>query len=684
MPPNSSRKKIPEFAKEPHKLSANTHRLMENYKDDYESHAKGIFQEAIQNSIDAKKTDYTDVKITIRYDPEKRILSIRDYGTTGMPHCKKCYWGRIAHKDDCHEENCNWGNFHYLGGLGKPLGSLGSRGQGKSLLIVAGSKTIVRTKIASVRNLDMTETMASEWARSGDDWTWILSEDNLMKPDEPEGSEIIIEGIIDNVHNDLLKSENIINDISKTWCAAIKKGVQIRFGYAGKELQKIGMPHFPKAEIADGKPIMKKISKIPVTFNRKKVGELTDITIYLADEPVPPELRGIALIKKGTQVITREREFGRKISTELQDRIYGWASYDCNYPNRFLCACEKPGHRGFTADTIYIKVQDLLQSTVEDFLLPFEKQRFKPHLTEKDLKRARLNLEVLQKAFEEVPDFNPWSGSDDITRKRERKEFPNYPYISDIKLDKEFYDYDDIAHVEITILNPTKDWQRYLHLTIEALDKGLSQLEVWEYPPHVIPMLNPAIEEKKGRIVFKCDLPIIDDFGIGKNFLRCILSERPPRNDDATKTVDREYSRASHSIWVGIEPIPIKRGPPTGGHKGDDGKKGTIRDLAPITDESLDPIQNEIMPIWSEGDIWFYTKGARMRIVYDTQQRAADSVLYELVAEAIAERRIKDFIGMNPQNTFDKEQVLQQFKNIEDLRKRFLRSCEKLRATSRD
>ena len=33
---------IPEYAKGRKKLSANTHRLMESYKDDYPSHAKGI------------------------------------------------------------------------------------------------------------------------------------------------------------------------------------------------------------------------------------------------------------------------------------------------------------------------------------------------------------------------------------------------------------------------------------------------------------------------------------------------------------------------------------------------------------------------------------------------------------------------------------------------------------------
>ena len=656
---------------------------MESYKDDYESHAKGIFQESIQNSIDAKKSDYKDVKIIIRYDPKNRILSIRDYGTTGMPHCKKCFWGRISGAEDCHDDHCSWGNFHYLGGLGKPLNSLGSRGQGKSLLIVAGTETIVRTKIASPKSFHKTDTMASHWTRSGNDWTWVLSEDYLMKSDEPEGSEIIIRGVIDPVHDELLDAERIIQDISKTWCAAIKKGVQIRFGYIDKDLQKIGMPHFPVPATDSGKPIVKKISKIPVTYNKKKIGELTNVAFFLAEEPLPRELRGIALIKKGTQVIERDTDFGRKISTELQDRIYGWASYDCNFEGRFLCACEKPGHRGFTPHPHYKKVQDLLQQNVEDFIIPYEKRKFKPRLTEKDRKRAQINLDVLQRAFAEVPDFNPWSGTDEITRKRNKKESPEHPFISDIKLDKEFYNYEDKAHIEIIILNPTKEYQKYLQLTIEALDKGLSRLNAWEY--HDIPIIDPAVADKKGRIVYTLDIPIIDDFGIGKNYIRCILQNQPPRqkgSDSSTESIELE--RALHSIWIEIEPEIISRSPPKGGNKGDDGRKGTIQDLSPITDDSLDPIQNEIMPIWSDGDIWFNTKGARIGLVYETQPRVADSILYEMIAEVMAERRLKDFMENSPQEKFDKDQVLQHFQNVDVLRKKFLRSCEKLRAASRE
>lgn len=680
---------IPEYAKGRKKLSANTHRLMESYKDGYPSHAKGIFQEAIQNSIDARLSNYKDVKITIKYDSKKRILSIRDYGTTGMPHCPKCYWGRRNDsKEECHEPNCNWGNFHYLGGLAKGFGELGSRGQGKSLLIIAGTKTIIRTKIADTKTKnsdDKSVTMASQWIRDHDDWEWELIPEQSMTVSDPAGSEIIIYDVIDAVHNELTKPDEIIHDLSQTWCAAIKKGVLIRYGLVDKNLEKIGIPHYPPpTQDRKGSPVKKTISVLPVTFHGQHVGELHDVTIYLSEEPVPEEIRGIALIKKGNQVITRITDWGRKNRRELQDRVYGWASYDCSPSKPFLCLCEKPTHRGFTPHPYYTKLHDLLQKKVEDFLSPYEKEMFKPRLTSKDKKRAQLNLDIIKKALDEVGDFNPWSGLDEVTIKKKQRTPPINPYISQIELDKKFYQYNQTAHTKITILNPTAEYQKWVHLTIEALDKGLSQLAKWEYPPHDLPMLNPANDEKKGRIVVDIDIPISSDFGEGKNFIRCTLKNNPnpanKPNNEQSSSDEKILDSGSHSLWVGMEPDHFQRKLPSGGTSGEGTNAGNLKELVPITDPAMDPEQFEVYPIWSEGEIWYSTHGARLGLVYETQPRAADSIIYELIAEAISEQRLKNIIELSNQNSYDKEQLLEHYRNIDEMRKKFLRACERNRS----
>ena len=217
------------------KVASATNRLMEAYIDDYPTtHALGIIREAIQNSIDARinPADFKHTSISINYDPERRILRLRDYGTTGMSHCEKCHWGiRNDSDEDCHEHACKWGNFHYLGGLAKNANQLGIRGQGKSLAIVAGDKFIVRTKI---EDNDETKSMASEWSQEGEDWYWELIPESAMKNGESIGTELIIYNVKDDIHEQLLDFNSVKDDISLTWFPAIQKGVRIRFRYKGK------------------------------------------------------------------------------------------------------------------------------------------------------------------------------------------------------------------------------------------------------------------------------------------------------------------------------------------------------------------------------------------------------------------------------------------------------------------
>jgi hypothetical protein len=659
---------------------------MESYKDDYPSHAKGIVQEAVQNAVDARLDDlgFKKVVITIEYNPESRILRIRDYGTTGMSHCSKCDWGyRNDTNEDCHEKDCKWGNFHYLGGIAKDLKHLGSRGQGKSLLIVAGDHLVVRTKVATSDGSHV--AMGSIWTREGEDWYWEKASGEALKPTESPGTEFVCYGVIDKVHDQLLDAEDIKNDVSITWFKAIEKGVTIRFGYTGKELMKVGSPHFPPTQMNDeGKPIVRHRASIPVSYNRKTVGDLVDVELRLAADPVPSELQGIALVKNGTQAIERITKWGRKIRQELQDRLYGWAMYYCTEDRPFLQVCEKPGHRGFNLHQYYGKTMDLLQQQVEDFLMPYEKQLIKPRLMEKDRKRAQQNLEVIQKALEAIPEFNPWSGEKTLPRKRTVRPPPDHPYISSISFDKESYKRGEHAATEIVLLNPTREYQPFVHLTVEALDEGLNRLAIWEFPPEQLPLLGPSSDEEKGRIKKEFDIAISEDFGAGRNWVRCTLLERKPMtptNGNADTVVENLLDRESHSLWIEVEPTKIARGPPTGGSSGEGGKPGNIQKVVPVSDESLDPVAHEVMPMWQAAEIWFFTKGARMRYVYESDPRTADSVFYEIVSEAIAERIARTSIESDVRDRLDKSQVLDEMKRLEELRKRFLRTCEQYRSS---
>ncbi|MFQ5910116.1 MAG: hypothetical protein ACE5IJ_05265 [Thermoplasmata archaeon] len=417
-------------------------------------------------------------------------------------------------------------------------------------------------------------------------------------------------------------------------------------------------------------------------MGRELVGELLDVELLLTDEPVPEDIRGIALIKNRTQVIERLTGWGRKIPTELQDRLYGWATYYCTEDRPFLLVCEKPGHRGHGPHGYYRKAKELLHRQVEDFLLPYAKQQMRPKLTKKDRVRARQNLQIIRKALEQIPEFNPWSGEGMLSQPPEPKAPPEHPYISSLILDKEYYDYGDTAHAQVVILNPSATYQPFIHLTLEALDEGLSRLAIWELAPTDMPLLKPADDERKGRIETTFQVPISEDFGEGRNWLLCTLTNVPPpgspkSKDDASS--EELYDRKGHALWVETPPerkIRERRG---GGSRGDDRKRGTLANLVPIT-APLDPIEHEVIPMWSDAEIWFYTKGARIAGVYESDPRAADSILYELVAEAIADRIAELRLEEDVREKLDKTQILDEFRWLDELRKNFLRACERLRA----
>jgi hypothetical protein len=237
--------------------------------------------------------------------------------------------------------------------------------------------------------------------------------------------------------------------------------------------------------------------------------------------------------------------------------------------------------------------------------------------------------------------------------------------------------------VSVVVLNPTAEFQPFIHLTVEALDEGLSQLAVWEMPPEKLPTLNPAKEDEKGKISIDVNIPVTKDFGPGRNWVRCTLINRLPvtsKNPDATLYDENLLSRNSHSLWVGVVPEKQKRTGSTEGGKGEDERQGTMTNLIPITDPDLDPVENEVMPFWADGEMWFFTKGARMGLVYETQPRTADSILYELIAEEISKRILERSLELDARESFDKNQVLGEFARIDELRRKFLRACEKQRS----
>ena len=393
-----------------HRVKANVDRAMKSVKDSYASHASGLLQEVIQNAADAKRPDapWKDWSLTIRYDPDQRVLTVRDYGTTGMPHCSKCNWGELPNSEACADEKCSWGVFHGFAFVGKEGGKLGSRGQGKSLAIVAGMKTLVRTLVAS----DAKKRMASIWkvSEKEQDWTWELSPSDAPPENWSPGTEIEVHGIIDEVHKQLMDRQEILSEIQARWYPLLKKGGTIRFGYSkGAGMKAANSPAFPALTIGhDDKEVVLVRQRLEIKHEGKIVGELQDLRICLAAQPFPENDRrqGIALIKNGMQVIARLDRFPRRILPEVQQRIFGEVTIPCSREQPFLEPAEDPNHRGYKAyDAVYQKVRLAIEQEVETLVEPFLIPLQQKAIRKEDHEKALRALDVLRKAIEEVPEL---------------------------------------------------------------------------------------------------------------------------------------------------------------------------------------------------------------------------------------------------------------------------------------
>jgi hypothetical protein len=503
-----------------------------------------------------------------------------------------------------------------------------------------------------------------------------------MSPEDKPGTELVMRGVNPDLHEELLDTQPLINDISQMWFKALERGTTIRVGHVGRPFRKVGPPAFPVT--ADGKsgvPTAKHRDRIPVSVNHRVVGELEDVSLFVAKEPVPEAIRGIALVKNGTQVIDRLTRWGRRIPIDLQDRLYGWATYYCTAERPFLLKCERPGHRGFTPHTYFTRTLELLQQQEEELLLPLVKQELVPRVTERDRKRAQQNLLVLQQAFAENPGFNPWAGEGALSRERSPRPPPVTPYVSEVKLDRESYRRGDSVRVQIVILNPEPTPYPFAQLTVEGLDDGLSPLTVDDLTPGRLPVLPAARGQEKGRLTAETTIKISSDFSKGRNWVRCTLLNRPPWGEEGSAGLEaKRLDRKGHELWVEQSPPARTHGPPTGGSTGLTGRLGTVQRVNPITEGDLDAAENEIMPFWDVGEFWFYTRGARIAPVYEKQPRTADSVLYELIAEVVSEKVAQSRLDADTRDHLDKAEVLGEFRVIEEARRRFLRSCERFRS----
>jgi hypothetical protein len=534
---------------------------MKQYVDQFGKigHARGILGESVfQNTIDAAfRGVIGKVKVEVFVDPVKRSMTIRDRGTTGMYHCDECYWSDIIEEGEVVGEcenfiNCPWSTFHTMAMEGKGGGYLGQRGMGKSLLSLAGTGGIkVRTRTTSG------ETMAS-WFRAVPEsgtgaWEWLLiPEEAWTGPGDP-GTEIEVVGLKDEFIEEFKNFSEMVTDyILPYWFFAISEGMEVKLMYRNGEPIRIGpgatKEMFPK----EGQLLGKKIYKsVPIKMRGSTVGKISNLNIFLAEEPIAEELRGIALVKDGKQVITRLQSFGRAIDPELQDCVFGWVN-----TGHLLDEFEEPNHLGYQTRPLLVrKTREKIESLTRSFLEPYQKERQKSKpVSPVDIAKAEEIREAVNKAFDEVPEFNPWDdGKDPGTQAGEKEDCKKCgqkpcvcprpppkektkPWISSIKFEPKtesgYYDSGEEIKARVVISNPLDKKFPTMGLKWAATNLShepvigpfsVSKDEFGELPRGYGGIEGPGQIEKEFEFEVSLGKPTDGGFRKGKNWLKVAI-----------------------------------------------------------------------------------------------------------------------------------------------------------------
>ncbi len=439
-----------------HTPQVNKHHVWKGYVDSYGNHTFGILQEDGQNSFDAYplSTHPKEMKIVIKYDADARVLRHRDFDTPGMPHCHECEWGIRSNGMECTNVECPWGCFHNMGYSGKAGTALGSRGMGKALQLLAGSRTIVRTTLSDGR------FRASAWERVAGDWQWRDAPEFAERFSSP-GTEIATYDIIEPVHQQLLDPKAIVAELQERWFRLLSQGATIEYLLVKDGSQQrfvVHEPPSPELDTSQGEEKAQRIdSKVVIPYQGRRVGELRNLHLYLAKRAFPEgdSRWGVAIVKNGKQTISRFTEFPDEIPEGIRKRIFGFCDAICSTEEPFLKDAETAQHTGYQwSHPTYKAVRRELREIVKQFVQPFLRAGGE-RVTAEEQAEAKEILAVFNKALADVPEFGLFGKELESQKRKVVTKNKDYIYLSRLDVENKSYARGERAPVEAVVKNPT-------------------------------------------------------------------------------------------------------------------------------------------------------------------------------------------------------------------------------------
>lgn len=644
--------------------------VMKVYVDEYDNHAMGILQEDAQNGFDAypQGTSPKNMKLEFKYDADNRILTYRDFDTSGMTHCTECDWGIRSDSTPCINDNCRWGCFHNLAYSSKDVASLGSRGMGKSLHMESGSRTIVNTSLPDGRN------MASLWEIIDEDWKWKRYPEGAEELSSP-GTKITTYDVKDNIHDDLINIEKVNLEFQMKWFRLLDQGativyVLIRNGNkVRKVIPKLTLPTIESHKVDKPTKLVK--NKVVISLHRKRLGELRNLHLYLAKEPFNDEDKrcGIAIVKNGKQTIQIYRELPSDIPEKIRRRIFGYVDANC-ISKPFLNEAENSTHTGYRwSHLTYKAVRAELNKIIRSFCEPFIRETGE-RVTEKEQKEAAEILNLINQTLDSIPELQIFglegsgiSGTPEINVK-------TVPYISRIDPSNERFDRGDKIEVKAIIKNPTS---RDLILKTE--------FNLYDPTPVVISDRTSGIlilkgsPEKPSTVEESWIIHVDDSMISGIYWIQVSLLDKDGEQimNDNDKP---EKKRAS--IFIEQDPPSIIRKARTGAGsqrtsgrtRGGEGKGG-LAVLQAIKRPDLPDI--EVIIETARAYAFYNLYGRRFRYLMDRSSRKTTPWLAvgEAIAEKLIEKKIEHDIDEG-EDYWSAEAVLEKYKENEQLRLRFI------------
>jgi len=578
--------------------------VMRAYAEEYENRAMGLIQELGQNSFDAypEDKDPKKMKILIKYDGAKRILSWRDFNSTGMGHCSECEWGKVSNTKRCKNKSCDWGMYHNIARSGKGGAKLGSRGLGKSLPLQSGSEVRVLTKTLDGK------AMSSVWKKrqisnEEDEWHW--RHDLSSKPDKwnQSGTEIRIYGLKAEIHDSFVDLEWCIKEIQNRWRKMLEKGAKITYtlNMKGKKTRKtinpLSIPKLRKPIGSSQNPVI-----IPAEFvkdGRKIIGEMRNITIGLVSEGFDEsDVRyGIALVKNGVQTIDILRDLSgwRKFPEEIKYNIFGSVDIICTPERPFLNLAEKATHTGYRDHAYYSHVKRQINERIKKFLEPYveeirRKRGVKP-ISKAERKEAKEIKKIWNDILNEVTEVHEFlegggGGNESLPQPIEME----FPYVSRIEFENRKWNRGESVPIKAVIKNPIPK-EKTLNVQWELRDTA--PVTIQEKTDSILLKTGESEEPHTIELLWQIDFNSSMVPGMYGVRVSLVDLDGNPFKDDSGDIYPK--TKMTRVLYLEEDPIIISRKNRTGGGRGKGKPKEIIKDVVPFRnpDEPEDEISFE-------------------------------------------------------------------------------------------